>query len=107
MSSLAVIDLVGPVQLIIGWALFGVVLGTEGFALVHSLAQRADAYTAAGKLTKPSWVGINLAAILVTLVLGLPTVSMLGLVAVIAALVYLVDVRPALRELSEGGSSSW
>ncbi|GAA1698390.1 DUF2516 family protein [Fodinicola feengrottensis] len=107
MSSLAAINIVDPVQLVVGWALFAVVLLTEGFALVHSIAQRAEAYTAAGKLTKPSWVGINLAAILVTVVLGLPTVSILGLIAIIASLVYLVDVRPALREVSEGGSSSW
>ncbi|WP_279581946.1 DUF2516 family protein [Fodinicola feengrottensis] len=85
MSSLAAINIVDPVQLVVGWALFAVVLLTEGFALVHSIAQRAEAYTAAGKLTKPSWVGINLAAILVTVVLGLPTVSILGLIAIIAS----------------------
>jgi hypothetical protein len=106
-QSLADVNIVAPVVLTVTYVLLGVTLLTEAVALVHSITQRAEAYTAAGKLTKPSWVGINLAAILVTLLFGALTSNPLGLIAIIAALVYIVDVRPALREVSEGGSSSW
>lgn len=107
MPSLAAVDIVTPVVVVVTYLLLGATLLTEAVALVHSIMQRADAYTAAGKLTKPSWVGINLAAVLVTLLFGALTSSILGMIAIVAALVYMVDVRPALREVSEGGSSSW
>jgi pyrroline-5-carboxylate reductase len=80
--------------------------GTALYALVHSVSQRADAFTAAGKLSKPAWVGINAAALLVTVLSGVGPGSILGIIAVTAVLVYIVDVRPAVREVS-GGGSSW
>lgn len=97
-------------------ALLGLIcLGVEVWALVHCLMQRADAFPAAGKLSKGAWIGINVLAVFFTLVFsclpaqagGTQTIGILGLIAVIAALVYLVDVRPAVREISEGGGSSW
>ena len=84
-----------------------VAVGTSLYALIHAASQRADAFTAAGKLSKPAWVGINVAALLVTLLFGLGPASILGIIAITASLVYIVDVRPAVREVSEGGSSSW
>ncbi|WP_163511907.1 DUF2516 family protein [Fodinicola acaciae] len=101
------IDIITPVQTVVMSVLLLAAAITEVIALVHSITQRADAYTAAGKLTKQAWVGINLACVLVTIVLGLSPANILGLIAITAALVYLVDVRPALREVTEGGSSSW
>jgi hypothetical protein len=107
MPSVA-IDIITPVQTVVLAALLLAAAITEVVALVHSITQRADAYTAAGKLTKQAWVGINLACVLVTIVLGLSPANILGIIAITAALIYLVDVRPALREVSEGGgSSSW
>lgn len=96
---------VAPVMQIIGLILFIGVAGTELYALIHAVTQRADAFTAAGKLTKPAWLAINAGALLLTLVFRADPKGLLGLIAITAALVYIVDVRPAVREVS--GGSSW
>jgi hypothetical protein len=75
------------------------VLGLASFvlrvwALVDALVRPETAYVAAGKQSKVLWV--------VLLVVGL----IFWLVGVIAAIVYFVDVRPALRGASGGRSSS-
>ncbi|RBY97173.1 DUF2516 domain-containing protein [Blastococcus sp. TF02-8] len=72
------------------------------WAFVDALIRPANAYVATGKLTKPAWVGITAVAGLV--IKGFGLLSFLGLPAVIAAVVYLVDVRPAVRGLSSGNS---
>ncbi|HWB67363.1 MAG TPA: DUF2516 family protein [Mycobacteriales bacterium] len=76
--------------LVIGLAM----LVVKVWALVDATTHPDAAYQAAGKLNKTAWI--------VILVIGL-FFSLLGL---IAALVYLLDVRPALRSLRRGGSSS-
>jgi hypothetical protein len=57
-------------------------------------------YVAAGKWSKPIWIAILVAAVVLgrTSVLGL-----FGLIGLVAAIVYLVDVRPAVREITSGG----
>ena len=65
------------------------------YAIVHAALQRPDAYTAAEKLTKPVWLIILGAGILVALVLGITGVA----IAAVASGVYLVDVRPKLLEV--------
>jgi hypothetical protein len=57
---------------------------------------------AAGKLTKPAWAAITGVAAVVVYLFGL--MSFLGLPAIVAAVVYLVDVRPAVRGLRRGNS---
>ena len=65
-------------------------------ALVDAAMRRDDAYRAADKLTKPGWLIILTVGIAANVVLGL-----LGTIAgVVAAMVYWVDVRPALKELN-------
>lgn len=73
------------------------------WALVDALVRPAAGYVAAGKLTKPAWGAILALSVVVLLLMG--PMSFLGLPAVIAAVVYLVDVRPTVRGLSRGGSS--
>ncbi|MBB3085035.1 DUF2516 family protein [Geodermatophilus sabuli] len=73
------------------------------YALVDALIRPAAGYVAAGKLTKPAWAAITGLAVLVVFWQG--PMSFLGLPAIIAAIVYLVDVRPAVRGLRRGGSS--
>lgn len=71
------------------------VVVTTVYAFVHAALQRSDAYTAAGKLTKPAWLGILGVSALLTWLL-----SILGVViAACAAGVYLVDVRPKILEI--------
>jgi hypothetical protein len=72
------------------------------WALVDSLFRPAAGFVAAGKLTKPGWAAITGLAALVIFWQG--PMSFLGLPAVIAGIVYLVDVRPAVRGLRRGNS---
>ena len=72
------------------------------WALVDAVIRPASAYVAAGKLSKPAWLGITGVAALLLFVLG--PLSFLGLPAVVAAVVYLVDVRPAVRSLKPGNN---
>ncbi|KQS73633.1 DUF2516 family protein [Modestobacter sp. Leaf380] len=79
------------------------VLALGAWAVVDALIRPADGYVAAGKLSKPAWVAITVIATLAAFYLG--PISFLGLPAIIAIIVYLVDVRPALRGLQQGNSS--
>ena len=72
------------------------------WALVDAVIRPAPAFVAAGKLTKPAWLAITAVAGVVVYYFGL--LSFLGLPAVVAAVVYLVDVRPAVRGLRRGNS---
>jgi hypothetical protein len=86
-----------------------VFLAVEGWAVVHCLTQRADAFPVVGSLSKGGWLAILAGAVLVTLVCGNPGfggISMFAFIAVGAALIYLLDVRPALRDATDG-SGSW
>ena len=80
------------------WGVLALIL----WAFVDALVRPAPAYVAAGKLTKPAWAAITGLAALVAFWFG--PMSFLGLPAVIAGVVYLVDVRPALRGLRRGNS---
>jgi hypothetical protein len=77
-----------------------------GYAFVHALTQRADAFTAADKLSKPAWLGITGASLLVLIIFqGGPRSSggLFWLAALVAVLVYIVDVKPALVRVQGGG----
>lgn len=76
-----------------------VVLAVKGFAFVSSLLYPAEAYEAADKLTKPAWCAITGLGFAANLIFLTP-LGFLGIVFTIAALVYLADVRPALREVT-------
>ncbi len=82
--------------------LYGV-LALAVWAFVDALVRPAAAYVAAGKLTKPAWMAITALAAVVIYFRG--PVDFFGLPAVIAAVVYLVDVRPAVRGLHRGNNS--
>ena len=85
-------------------ALAGGLLGA--FVLLDAITRKADAFVAADRQTKTVWVAITAGAALF-LVLGvLPSfvnaLDLLWIAAAIAALVYLVDVRPRLRDIQRG-----
>ena len=81
------------------------VLALAVWAFIDALVRPAAAYVAAGKLTKPGWMAITAIAALVIYFRG--PMDFFGLPAVIAAVVYLVDVRPAVRGLHRGNNNSW
>ena len=78
-----------------------VLLAVKGFAFVNALTWSAEAYDAAGKLTKQAWcliTGLGFAAQLI--LISSSPLGLIHLVFTIAALVYLADVRPALAEVT-------
>jgi hypothetical protein len=77
-------------------------LALAAWAFIDAATRPANAFVATGKLTKPGWMGIVALAAAIIWFFGL--MSFLGLPAVIAAIVYLVDVRPAVRGLPRGNS---
>lgn len=80
-------------------ALYLVLTAVKLWAFIDALLRPAQAYIAADKLTKPGWLiilGLGLAFALV-----LPSViGLISIVAIVAAFVYLLDARPALREVT-------
>ncbi len=91
------------VMLVLGVA----ALAMEVFALVEAARHPAAAYAAADKLNKGAWVAITGVAALVGFV-TVGNVLGIGLIAVVAAGVFLADVRPAIRRYTpakrRGGS---
>jgi hypothetical protein len=79
-------------------------------ALINCLTQRADAFPVVGSLTKVQWVLILLACVLASLGCGIlypnPFTFLFLMAAITATAVYLLDVRPALRDTTNG-SGNW
>jgi hypothetical protein len=73
------------------------------FAFIHALMQRSDAYTAIDRLTKPAWLGITAGATIALLLFDFSGIGwMFWIAGLVAALVYIVDVRPRLIEVQRG-----
>jgi hypothetical protein len=81
-------------------------LGVQCFALVDAFRQRPDAFTAAGKLTKPLWLTILGVATAIGVIFVQAPFFFVALIAFVAAAVYLVDVRPAVRAISGNGGNN-
>ena len=99
-----------------------VAAAVSGYAFAHALRQKPDAFTAVGRLTKNAWLGITGASALFLLLIPLfgllanPTFSglvlsfqgprssmtLFWLAGLVATLVYLVDVRPAVAGVQRG-----
>jgi hypothetical protein len=74
------------------WVLFAAMLVVKVFALVDCITVPERAFAIAGKQTKVLWTAILAVAVLATFA------SFLTVLGLIAALVYLLDVRPAVRQ---------
>ena len=72
------------------------------YAFVDCLRRPEAAFVAFGKLTRPAWLAITGIAALVQLLLG-GVIGLLSIVGTVAAIVYLVDVKPAVS----GTSNPW
>lgn len=83
-------------------------LAMQVFAFVESLRYPSAAYATAEKLSKQWWVGITAVAMLIGFV-SIFNPFGIGLIAVVAAGVFLADVRPAIRRYTpvrrKGGAS--
>lgn len=80
-----------------------VALGVEVYAFVDCVRRRPDAFTAAGKRTKSFWLLVTVIAMLLGIVSLAQLPGILAIVAVIAAGVYLADVKPALDQVMGRG----
>ena len=84
--------------------LFWLVFALRLWALGDCLVRKNAAFPAAGKLTKPAWVLLNAFSVVIGYLIP-SAINFLPLVFLIVSLVYLADVRPAVREVS--GGSRW
>ena len=79
----------------------------EAVALVHAITQRSDGFSAIGTLPKGGWIALLAVCLLLTLpFFGFGgALGIFGLVGIAAGLIYLLDVRPGLRDLRDGRGS--
>jgi hypothetical protein len=80
----------------------------EIIAFVNCLTQRADAFAVVGSLSKNAWVAILAGSVLLTLLCSFTSarISIFAFAAITATAIYMLDVRPALRDATNG-SGSW
>jgi hypothetical protein len=76
-----------------------VMFALQAWAFIDAVSHRGEAYVAAGKLTKQAWLIILGLALVAHMLIWSPF-SFLNLIGTVAAIVYIVDVRPALRALT-------
>ncbi len=79
-----------------------VLLGLAVWAFADAVVRPAAAFPAAGKLTKPAWLAITGVCVGLCL-LGAGLLGLIGGAIAVAVIVYLVDVRPAVRAMRPGG----
>jgi 4-amino-4-deoxy-L-arabinose transferase-like glycosyltransferase len=81
--------------------LFTLVIGAIAF--INCATQRADAFPAIGTLQKPAWLAIiGAATLMAVLTRGF---IMFTLIAIAASALFLLDVRPGLRDIANGHGS--
>jgi hypothetical protein len=85
----------GIFMLILTVALFVV----QAWTFVDALTRRPDHFVAADKLTKQAWLIILGLALVAHMIFWQP-LQFLNLIGAVAAIVYMVDVRPALRAVT-------
>jgi hypothetical protein len=103
-----VLDGIDTLQGLVLLALALGAFGLEGYAFISVLRQKSAAFPAAGKLTKTIWSAILGVATAIGFVsLGyFMDLLFLNMIGVVAAGVYLADVRPAVARFSGRGGSS-
>ena len=91
-------------QLWVDRVLFWGLVALRAWAVADFAVRKAAAFPAANKLTKPAWLAILIVGGVLGSLFSYP-LNLLSLASVVAAVVYLADVRPAVREVS--GGSRW
>ncbi|MFJ8040614.1 DUF2516 family protein [Kitasatospora sp. NPDC096147] len=84
------------------WWLSIAIIAFKVFAFGDAVTRREDAYRAADKKTKPFWLAVTGASLALDLLLGASVFSPLTLIGLVASIVYTVDVRPAIKQLTDG-----
>ncbi len=99
LGSLSSLGITGLLSLAIWLGLLGVKI----WAFADALRWSNDHYVSAGKRSRMLWLaltGLSLAFHLIT-----DPISLLSVAGTIASIVYLVDVRPALQQVSGRGGN--
>ncbi|GIE90376.1 DUF2516 family protein [Actinoplanes regularis] len=89
------------VQRYIEFAILLFALVIETVAFVHCLIQRGAAFQALGTLPKGAWAAI-IGVCLVMTWAGRDALGIFGLIGIAASLIYLLDVRPGLKDIADG-----
>ena len=76
-----------------------VLFAAQAWAFIDAVSRPAQAFVAADKLTKQAWLIILGVALAAHMLLWNP-IGILNLAGAVAAIVYLVDARPAMRGLT-------
>jgi hypothetical protein len=87
------------------WVLLLAAFVVETWAFIHALLQPSTAFTAASKQTKPIWLIILGVAFVIGVggaVGYLALLSFFPIIAFVAAAIYLVDVRPKVKQVRPG-----
>lgn len=90
------------ITLVLGVAAFAMM----AWAVIECARTRPDAFAAAGKRTKQFWLILTGVAALIGFVSMAAPLNIFNLIAVIAAAVFLTDVRPAVRAVQGRGPGS-
>jgi hypothetical protein len=90
-----VFDIQNSVILVATLALFAI----EAWAFVDAVSHKPEVFEAAGKQTKTMWLVILGIALAAHMLIWHP-IHLLNLIGAVASIVYLVDVRPALRSMT-------
>jgi hypothetical protein len=96
------LNMFGAVQGFVGTLLYIGALALVGFALFDAIRTPERAFPAAGKKTKNLWLVILGIAAAVIFVVG--PLNILGMAGVVGAGVYMVDVRPAVKQIPGRGN---
>lgn len=94
-------DAQGLLTLAIGVGLLGMML----WALIDCARTSPDAFVAAGKRTKTFWLLLTGGATAIGFVFVQYPFTLFNVIAIVAAAVYLADVRPAVKSVQGGGGS--
>lgn len=73
------------------------------YSLIEAARTPAPAFPAMDKQTKGLWVGLLAGGTVVSLAAFLGMSAFLTILALIAALIFLIDVRPAIRQIGRSG----
>lgn len=102
-------NFVAPILTAINWTLSIISLALGLWALLDVVSRPASSFAAAERQSKPIWLGISVGCAFVLSLYPIFQViepqQILWLVAMVGVLVYLIDVRPRLKDIHNG--SRW
>jgi hypothetical protein len=79
--------------------LWVILLGVKAFALVDCIRRPADYFPFIGRQTKVLWLALTAVSLLTGLSEQL-TLSIFGIAGTVISLIYLLDIRPKMIELT-------